>query len=39
MLQFFALVFPLFFQVAIDKVLVHKGMANLDALVIGPVNV
>ncbi|MEY2860685.1 MAG: hypothetical protein RL392_1143 [Pseudomonadota bacterium] len=34
-LQFFALVSPLFFQVVMDKVLVHKGMTTLDVLVIG----
>jgi subfamily B ATP-binding cassette protein HlyB/CyaB len=33
--QLFALVTPLFFQVVIDKVLVHKGMATLAAIVIG----
>ncbi|WP_294765607.1 type I secretion system permease/ATPase [uncultured Rhodoferax sp.] len=35
MLQLFALVSPLFFQVVMDKVLVHKGMTTLDVLVIG----
>jgi ATP-binding cassette, subfamily B, bacterial HlyB/CyaB len=35
MLQLFGLVSPLFFQVVMDKVLVHKGMATLDVLVIG----
>ena len=34
-LQLFALVSPLFFQVAIDKVLVHRGLSTLDVLVIG----
>jgi subfamily B ATP-binding cassette protein HlyB/CyaB len=34
-LQLFALVSPLFFQVVIDKVLVHRGMTTLDVLVIG----
>ena len=34
-LQLFALVSPLFFQVVMDKVLVHKGMSTLDVLVIG----
>jgi len=34
-LQLFALVSPLFFQVVIDKVLVHRGMSTLDVLVIG----
>ncbi|WP_137895072.1 type I secretion system permease/ATPase [Ramlibacter sp. 2FC] len=35
MLQLFALVSPLFFQVVMDKVLVHKGVTTLDVLVIG----
>ncbi len=35
MLQLFALVSPLFFQVVMDKVLVHRGMTTLDVLVIG----
>jgi subfamily B ATP-binding cassette protein HlyB/CyaB len=34
-LQLFALISPLFFQVIIDKVLVHRGMTTLDVLVIG----
>lgn len=34
-LQLFALVTPLFFQVIIDKVLVHRGLTTLDVLVIG----
>ena len=34
-LQLFALVSPLFFQVVIDKVLVHRGISTLDVLVIG----
>jgi subfamily B ATP-binding cassette protein HlyB/CyaB len=34
-LQMFALVSPLFFQVVIDKVLVHHSMSTLDVLVIG----
>ena len=34
-LQIFALISPLFFQVVIDKVLVHRGMATLDILVVG----
>src|SRR5712691_5548080 len=33
-LQLFALVSPLFFQVVIDKVLVHRGLTTLDVLVI-----
>ena len=35
MLQLFGLVSPLFFQVVMDKVLVHKGVTTLDVLVIG----
>ena len=35
MLQLFALVSPLFFQVVMDKVLVHRGNTTLDILVIG----
>jgi subfamily B ATP-binding cassette protein HlyB/CyaB len=34
-LQLFALVSPLFFQVIIDKVLVHRGLTTLDVIVIG----
>ncbi|MFC0242597.1 type I secretion system permease/ATPase [Rhodopseudomonas telluris] len=34
-LQIFALVSPLFFQVVIDKVLVHRSMSTLDVLIIG----
>lgn len=34
-LQLFGLVTPLFFQVVIDKVLVHKGLTTLDVLGIG----
>jgi subfamily B ATP-binding cassette protein HlyB/CyaB len=34
-LQLFALVSPLFFQVVMDKVLVHRGVSTLDVLVIG----
>ncbi len=34
-LQLFALVTPLFSQVVIDKVLVHRGLTTLDVLVIG----
>jgi subfamily B ATP-binding cassette protein HlyB/CyaB len=34
-LQLFALVSPLFFQVVMDKVLVHHGLTTLDVLVIG----
>lgn len=35
MLQIFGLVSPLFFQVVMDKVLVHKGLTTLDVLIIG----
>ena len=35
MLQLFALVSPLFFQVVMDKVLVHRGTTTLDVLVFG----
>lgn len=38
-LQLFGLVSPLFFQVVIDKVLVHRGLTTLDVLVIGLVMV
>jgi ATP-binding cassette, subfamily B, bacterial HlyB/CyaB len=34
-LQLFALVSPLFFQVVIDKVLVHRGLTTLDVLIMG----
>jgi subfamily B ATP-binding cassette protein HlyB/CyaB len=34
-LQLFALISPLFFQVVMDKVLVHRGTTTLDVLVIG----
>jgi subfamily B ATP-binding cassette protein HlyB/CyaB len=34
-LQLFALLTPLFFQVVIDKVLVHKGLTTLHVLTIG----
>ena len=34
-LQLFALVSPLFFQVVIDKVLVHRGLGTLDVLCAG----
>jgi subfamily B ATP-binding cassette protein HlyB/CyaB len=34
-LQILALITPLFFQVIIDKVLVHQGMTTLDVLAIG----
>ena len=35
LLQLFGMVSPLFFQVVMDKVLVHRGMTTLDVLVIG----
>jgi subfamily B ATP-binding cassette protein HlyB/CyaB len=38
-LQIFALVTPLFFQVVIDKVLVHNALTTLDVLVVGLVTV
>src|SRR5215216_741130 len=38
-LQLFALVSPLFFQVVIDKVLVHRTLSTLDVLVIGLITV
>jgi subfamily B ATP-binding cassette protein HlyB/CyaB len=34
-LQLFALISPLFFQVVIDKVLVHRTLSTLDVLAIG----
>lgn len=34
-IQLFALISPIFFQVVIDKVLVHRGMSTLDVLIIG----
>jgi len=34
-LQVFGLITPLFFQVIIDKVLVHRGLTTLDVLIIG----
>ena len=38
-LQVFALVSPLFFQVVIDKVLVHRSMSTLDVLIVGLVGI
>ena len=38
-LQLVSLLTPLFFQVVIDKVLVHRGLTTLDVLVIGLVGV
>jgi subfamily B ATP-binding cassette protein HlyB/CyaB len=34
-LQLFALISPMMFQVVIDKVLVHRGLTTLDVVVIG----
>ena len=34
-IQLFALITPLFFQVMIDKVLVHQGLTTLDVLALG----
>lgn len=34
-IQIFALLLPLFFQVVMDKVLVHRGFTTLDVLAIG----
>ena len=34
-LQLFGLVTPLFFQVVVDKVLVHRGLVTLNVLIIG----
>ncbi len=38
-LQVFALVSPLFFQIVIDKVLVHRSMSTLEVLLIGLVTI
>ncbi|MGH7089345.1 MAG: ABC transporter transmembrane domain-containing protein, partial [Stellaceae bacterium] len=38
-LQLFGLISPLFFQVVIDKVLVHRSLSTLDVLVIGLVTI
>ncbi|GJE70235.1 type I secretion system permease/ATPase [Methylorubrum podarium] len=38
-IQLLGLVTPLFFQVVVDKVLVHKGLTTLDVLVLGLVAV
>jgi subfamily B ATP-binding cassette protein HlyB/CyaB len=37
--QLFALISPLFFQVVIDKVLVHRSMGTLDVLVVGLISI
>ncbi|GAA4351458.1 type I secretion system permease/ATPase [Variovorax defluvii] len=34
-LQIFALITPLFFQVVMDKVLVHRGLTTLDVIAVG----
>jgi type I secretion system ABC transporter, HlyB family len=34
-LQLFALITPMFFQVVMDKVLVHKGFSTLDVIAVG----
>ncbi len=34
-LQIFALITPLFFQVIMDKVLVHRGLSTLDVIAVG----
>ncbi len=34
-LQVLALISPLFFQVVVDKVLVHRGLSTLDVLMVG----
>lgn len=38
-IQLFALITPLFFQVVIDKVLVHKGLTTLHVIAIGMIAV
>lgn len=38
-LQIFALVTPIFTQVVIDKVLVHKGLTTLDVLAVGLITI
>jgi ATP-binding cassette, subfamily B, bacterial HlyB/CyaB len=38
-LQLFALITPLFFQVIVDKVLVHRSMTTLDVMIVGMVAV
>jgi subfamily B ATP-binding cassette protein HlyB/CyaB len=38
-LQLFGLISPLFFQVVIDKVLVHRSLSTLDVLIVGLVTV
>ena len=38
-IQLFALITPLFFQVVIDKVLVHKGLSTLIVVVVGLIGI
>lgn len=38
-LQLFGLISPLFFQVIIDKVLVHRSLTTLDVLIVGLVGI
>lgn len=38
-LQMFGLITPLFFQVIIDKVLVHRSLTTLDVLIVGLVGI
>jgi subfamily B ATP-binding cassette protein HlyB/CyaB len=38
-LQIFALLSPLFFQVVIDKVLVHRGLSTLDVIIVGLITI
>ena len=38
-IQLFALVTPLFYQVVMDKVLVHRGLTTLDVIAIGLVSI
>ena len=38
-IQIFALLSPLFFQVVIDKVLVHRGLATLDVIIVGLITI
>jgi subfamily B ATP-binding cassette protein HlyB/CyaB len=38
-LQVFALVTPIFFQVIIDKVLVHRGISTLEVLALGMITI
>ncbi len=38
-IQMFALVTPLFYQVVMDKVLVHRGLTTLDVIAVGLVSI